>query len=383
MNRNRVPGRIVGPPCKCGCFAKVGKDNIDEIFKQFSEIGIYDQQNSYISKLVSSVDIKSSRIQDSPRRKLRNIKYTVIAKSQAIPVLQQTLPTPRLPTTLQYYRRKLWTYNFCIHDIKTGDAVMYVWNETVGKRASVEISSCLQYNFEHFVKSDVKTMIMFSDNCGDQNKDINVSLSCLLNIHENRFHNIEHYFMFPGLSFSPCDRNFGKIEQKVNGVEVFSQLNYSDIIKTCLKKIPFIVINMSRNLFLDVAILQNHITNRSGGKFKNGRVFIYKNTYKQGFMIKSTLNQDQPLRVRLQKGRKLLYDNNLFNLSAQQLPIKYPTPIKLHLKKLADLKVLLDFIPPNHKAFIEDIISEQQSLGDVLLSNTNNDPYEHFVDYNT
>ena len=140
---------------------------------------------------------------------------------------------------------------------------------------------------------------------------------------------------------------------------------------------------MSRNLFLDVDILQNHITNRSGGKFKNGRVFIYKNTYKQGFMIKSTLNQDQPLRVRLQKGRKLLYDNNLFNLSAQQLPIKYPTPIKLHLKKLADLKVLLDFIPPNHKAFIEDIISEQQSLGDVLLSNSNNDPYEDFVDYNT
>jgi len=43
--------------------------------------------------------------------------------------LQQTLPTPRLSTSVQYYKRKMWTYNFCIHNLKTGAAHFYVWNE--------------------------------------------------------------------------------------------------------------------------------------------------------------------------------------------------------------------------------------------------------------
>lgn len=32
--------------------------------------------------------------------------------------LQQTMPTPKLATGLQYYKRKMWTFNFGIHDVK-------------------------------------------------------------------------------------------------------------------------------------------------------------------------------------------------------------------------------------------------------------------------
>lgn len=48
--------------------------------------------------------------------------------------LQQTLPTPRLTVSAQYYRCKLWTYNLCIHNLKTKHPYFYVWNETEGKR---------------------------------------------------------------------------------------------------------------------------------------------------------------------------------------------------------------------------------------------------------
>ena len=258
---------------------------------------------------------------------------------------------------------------------------MYIWNETVGKRGSAEICSCLLHYFEHFVVSDVKSMIMFSDNCSGQNKNINVVLTCLANIHMGKFDEIKHYFMVVGHSFLPCDRNFAHIEHKLNGVEVFSQDNYSDIIKACRKIRPFTVVNMSKNLFLDVELLQNSITNRSGGKLMNGRVFVYTNTYKQGFTVFSDLLLETPVKVNLQKGRKQTYDSNILRLTIEDLPIKYPRPIKLDIKKVQDLQVLLDFIPIHQKNFMENLISEQQRIGDTLPDSVDNGPDDEFLDY--
>ena len=34
-NRCPVPGRGMGPPCKCGCFTPLGQDKIKEIFQKF------------------------------------------------------------------------------------------------------------------------------------------------------------------------------------------------------------------------------------------------------------------------------------------------------------------------------------------------------------
>ena len=65
-----------------------------------------------------------------------------IVKSIAMD-LQQTLPCPRISTGLAYYLRKLWVYNFCIHDIKKGKGTMFVWDEATGGRGSDEVASCL------------------------------------------------------------------------------------------------------------------------------------------------------------------------------------------------------------------------------------------------
>ena len=79
-----VPGRTVGPLCKCGCMANIGRDNIKEIFDNFWHIGNFDHQNAYLSKLVSSSDIKQSRVVDKPSRKKRNIIYTVMHNNKVI-----------------------------------------------------------------------------------------------------------------------------------------------------------------------------------------------------------------------------------------------------------------------------------------------------------
>ncbi|CAL4059809.1 unnamed protein product [Meganyctiphanes norvegica] len=151
----------------------------------------------------------------------------------------------------------------------------------LGKRGSDEISSCLQHYFEHFVISDVKDMILFSDNCGVQNKNIHIVLTCLSSIHEKIFDEIEHYFMIAGHSYLPCYRNFGNIEIELRGVELFSEPNYCDIIKEYRRRSPFMVVNM-RNNFLDIEVFQSSVTNKSEGKFKNGRIFCIQTHTNRG-----------------------------------------------------------------------------------------------------
>ena len=72
-----VPARKIGEKCKCGCFEKIGEEKVKEIFKAFWDIGDFNQQNEYISKLVKSEDVKRSRVKDRPPRTLRRITYSV------------------------------------------------------------------------------------------------------------------------------------------------------------------------------------------------------------------------------------------------------------------------------------------------------------------
>lgn len=39
---------------------------------------------------------------------------------------QQNLPVPCVTTSDLFYMRQLWTYNFGIHDLKTGDGIMHL-----------------------------------------------------------------------------------------------------------------------------------------------------------------------------------------------------------------------------------------------------------------
>ena len=139
---------------------------------------------------------------------------------------------------------------------------------------------------------------------------------------------------------------------------------------------------MSRSQFVDIEVLQATITNRTKTlcKFSKGKVFVYDAIYKQGFSIHHSFNNTDPVKVRLQKGRKQSYDCNIFYLKNQNLPQKYISPIKINVKKVEDLQVLLLYIPPHHKAFIEEVIAEQLNPSD-LHDNDDHDPNDDFLDY--
>lgn len=62
-------------------------------------------------------------------------------------------------------------YNLGIHQRNTGKGYMYMWTENIAKRGSYEIASCvLKYLKDNPPKLN-KHLIVFTDNCGGQNKN--------------------------------------------------------------------------------------------------------------------------------------------------------------------------------------------------------------------
>lgn len=75
--KREVVARKIGPPCNCGCFEKIGAEQISNIFESFWQIRNYDLQNAYLSKLVICNDVKRSYVKGRPSRTLGRIQYNV------------------------------------------------------------------------------------------------------------------------------------------------------------------------------------------------------------------------------------------------------------------------------------------------------------------
>ncbi|KAK8372558.1 hypothetical protein O3P69_014576 [Scylla paramamosain] len=202
--------------------------------------------------------------------------------------LQQTLATPRLTTNVAYYKRKMWTYNFGVHNLKESSmAHLYVWNEAVGKRGSSDIGSCLIHYVEH---------------------------------HVPRFSQVKQYFLMPGHSYLPCDRDFGNLEKYFHGHEVYTTPHYIELMRQARRDHPFVVKQMDREDFVDLDPLQALITKAQLHKagFKDGRVFQFKSDFLQGMSIWQCYNDDitTPVQVKFQKGKSQSYQRDKFDLAA-------------------------------------------------------------------
>lgn len=290
--------------------------------------------------------------------------------------LQQILPTPKLHTGIAYYKRKMWTYNFCIHNIKTGESTMFVWYETVAKRGSIEVASCLKKWLDmEKEKGEFTSLVVVSDNCAGQNKNINLVLMYLRELHSRRLFDIDHVYLVSGHSFMACDRSFGNIERKVTNMGViYTPDDYIDVIKTATSA-GFPVVKMTQENFLDYSSLLQHVTKRRppGTTFRDCRKLLFRLAYPQGYLVKSDYEPDDNniIKVRLQKGRAA-WSHQLFDLSTQPLPQKYTSPIALRPEKVRDLQSLLALMPQNAHPFYRSIIDAQ--AGDV---NSTQDDGEH------
>ena len=215
-------------------------------------------------------------------------------------------------------------------------------------------------------------------------------LQLLRLVHQERFGLIKHYFLMPGHSYMPCDRDFGNLETFFRGREIYTTQHYIELMQEARRDHPFLVVDMTSDMFFDLTPLQSHCTKTQLAKsrFKEGRLFVYKADYKQGMKIHHNYLEDDDFdvaqQVKLQKGKRTAYNPDTFNLADVDLPLKYPDGVALRPDKLADLNHLLKFIPLSFKSWYTDLFAAQGLLSVSEEADNPDDPEiqdDDFLDY--
>ncbi|XP_072401628.1 uncharacterized protein [Diabrotica undecimpunctata] len=107
--------------------------------------------------------------------------------------MQQQMYIPQLTHSEMYYPQQLAVCNLGIHDSITGKGFMCLWTEDFGGRGALEISSCLYtYLTKEIGNHGKKKLILWSDNCGGQNKNQFMIAMYLTILANNVFEEIIH-----------------------------------------------------------------------------------------------------------------------------------------------------------------------------------------------
>jgi hypothetical protein len=68
-------------------------------------------------------------------------------------------------------------YNLTFFNLGNQDGVCYFWNETYGKRAGIEMASCI-YDYV-MTQLNIKQVRMVSDGCGGQQRNMIFASECM------------------------------------------------------------------------------------------------------------------------------------------------------------------------------------------------------------
>lgn len=346
----------------------------DEIRTKIKSAGLSSEQ------LQAQESLQLNHYQNVRRKKLEFEKDISDAKSSNGKIqcytfdLQKTLETPSLTTNEAYYRRQLWTLNLCIYDEVAGKGFMYIWSENIASRGADEIGSCLIKHVRNFLPHDAEKIILYSDSCGGQNRNIKMTmllkklLTSLVNVTT-----IIQKFFISGHSYNSCDRCFGIIDkQRRVTQDIFLPKHWKNVIRIAKKRDPkFEVVEMSRNDFYWSDKLLKLIVNRkisdANVKFNWHHIQSIKNIKDQPFVMYITQSQpDDELKVNLHK--KDVIQSMFIDLELENSPEK-----KISKEKYDDLIKLLKYIPMEFHEFYKNLQHSGDTVGDYSLADSSDE----------
>ncbi|KAJ8879142.1 hypothetical protein PR048_019748 [Dryococelus australis] len=132
--------------------------------------------------------------------------------------MQKLLFCRTLHHSSMFYQRQFCTNNQSVHNMGTEKPFMFVWNESLAKRGSSEVTSCIlkyiELHFEPLKVGEIRRLVAWSAHYIAQNN--NPWYIALYNypIMKKYFTMIDQKFLVSGHSFIPCCRDFALIERR-------------------------------------------------------------------------------------------------------------------------------------------------------------------------
>ncbi|KAE9033520.1 hypothetical protein PR001_g10124 [Phytophthora rubi] len=128
----------------------------------------------------------------------------------------QNLTVPSVSSTpSQWYFCSLINVSvFGIYYENDGMQTNYIYDETVSGKGTDQINSMLQ----HFIRTTIlpsgkKKLVVYADNCSDQNKKHLVIKFQLAQVQMGLFERVDYKFFVKGHTKNSCDRGFGHIRK--------------------------------------------------------------------------------------------------------------------------------------------------------------------------
>lgn len=272
--------------------------------------------------------------------------------------MEKVLGLPKLPTNLVYYKRQLSIYNEGVHTGSTNKPYAFIWKEGVAGRGAQEVGSCLKKFIDLRLKEGVQDLILWSDSCGGQNRNIKIVLMLKKVLSEHpTLQTIYFKYLESGHSFLPNDTDFAQIERALKlQVRIYTLDEFKSIIEKSKKHNPFEVIDMNSEDFFSTQDIEKQITNRKISIDKNKVSWLKTKVIKiekdkafSIFLKESHAPEEQYHEINISKisrGRKGAKDFS-------SLTPLYPDGKEISNKKAADLKTLMRFIPLDARPFFK------------------------------
>lgn len=165
----------------------------------------------------------------------------------------QNIQIPRIPVQETFYLRQLSVNVFCMHNIKSNKANLYVYHQGVARKGPDEVCSMLLDYLKSLPTPNQYTELhLYSDNCWGQNKN-HAMCRLLLAVTELKlFEKIEQFYPVRGHSFLPCDRDFGTMKKELNRYDrLFTVNQICNLIKESSRIDKFTVKELQTSDVLD------------------------------------------------------------------------------------------------------------------------------------
>ncbi|CAI6371188.1 unnamed protein product [Macrosiphum euphorbiae] len=123
-----------------------------------------------------------------------------------------------------------------------------MWHEAIGGRGSNDIASCLYQKILN-LPNNITHVITYSDTCGGQNRNINMSaMLSLVTANSSTLQIIDQQFLLPGHIHLECDVVHAKIERakKYSDIPIIIPRDWYQFVRTVKGKKPFKVIEMKQ-----------------------------------------------------------------------------------------------------------------------------------------